>query len=214
MFSDFAVKAIINDWNEQYFGPNPFKQLGECSNQIELTFKPDVLLESPSSQLKMVAQLCEKGTAIIHALPNTIVFGVDPAVSSKDLYTIDILTYATVSQGFSPIDDKCLGLIGKKKGTVGHALVKFRSGGSMLLSAGHWIELSKIDVSLESLENVAANLYGNEYKEEIDILITPPPPGGHNIDFFKGSLSPPSQKIKLVPSKNSNNLLNYEFLNI
>lgn len=172
MFSDFAVKAIIKDWNVEFFGPNPFIQLGVCSNQIELTFKPEDLLESPSSQLKMVSQLCEKGTAVIHALGGTIVFGVDRTKAVNDLFDVKVLTVATISQGFSSGDKSFFTNIGDKKGTIGHALVKYKSGGSMLLSAGHWVELSKIDVSLESLEIVANTIYKDnvEYKKEIQSM--------------------------------------------
>ena len=28
MFSDFSLKALINEWSERELGPNPFKKVG------------------------------------------------------------------------------------------------------------------------------------------------------------------------------------------
>jgi len=42
-----------------------------------------------------------------------------------------------------------------KKGTIGHVMVTYKSGGIMILSAGHWVELSRLDVNFENLERVA-----------------------------------------------------------
>lgn len=57
-----------------------------------------------------------------------------------------------------------------KKGTVGHALLKYKTGGILLLSAGHWIELSNLNVEINNLEEVAMKNYGsqNEYMQEIN----------------------------------------------
>lgn len=57
MFSDFSLKALINQWNSELLGPNPFVQVGQTSTAIELKFNKDRLLRSPSSQLQAVAQL-------------------------------------------------------------------------------------------------------------------------------------------------------------
>ncbi len=32
MFSDFSLKALINQWDESKLGPNPFKKVGETSS--------------------------------------------------------------------------------------------------------------------------------------------------------------------------------------
>jgi len=40
MCSDFAVKSLIADWNKKVLGPNPFVNLGECSDKMGLAFKP------------------------------------------------------------------------------------------------------------------------------------------------------------------------------
>ena len=95
MCSDFAVKALINDWSEKELGPNPFIKLGECNDYLELFFLPKTLQESPSKQLQMVGQLCETGKATIHALGGTVVFGVKKAKDYNEKYSLSILTIAT-----------------------------------------------------------------------------------------------------------------------
>lgn len=41
--------------------------------------------------------------------------------------------------------------IGDYKGAAGHVLLKYKSGGHLLTSMGHWIELMKIDTSEKKL---------------------------------------------------------------
>lgn len=57
MFSDFSLKALIKEWDENVLGPNPFEKVGETSTPIKLKFDKQTLLDSPSSQLQAVAQL-------------------------------------------------------------------------------------------------------------------------------------------------------------
>jgi hypothetical protein len=38
MFSDFSLKALINEWDSHKLGPNPFKKVGETSAAFELKF--------------------------------------------------------------------------------------------------------------------------------------------------------------------------------
>jgi len=46
--------------------------------------------------------------------------------------------------------------IGETTGTVGHAILKYKSGGLLLASAGHWIELKNMGkVSDQKIEEVA-----------------------------------------------------------
>lgn len=42
------------------------------------------------------------------------------------------------------------------KGLAGHVLLTYKSGGCLLVSMGHWIELMKIDTSEKVLFEVAA----------------------------------------------------------
>ena len=51
-------------------------------------------------------------------------------------------------------------LIGDNKGAAGHVMLHYATGGKLLVSAGHWIELARLDVSAESLLRVAESNYG------------------------------------------------------
>jgi hypothetical protein len=169
MFSDFALKSLIRDWDTNLLGLNPFKQIGVCSSFINLKFKPNVLKECPSSQLKMVGQLCEKGEASLHALSSTIVFTVDNSKIDASRYQLQILTIVTETNGCEIAKKDNLHEIDDKKGTVGHAMIKFNNGGVMIVSAGHWIELSKLDVNVVHLEKAAEMLGGNYSQQVMDI---------------------------------------------
>ena len=57
MFSDFSLKALINQWNSEILGPNPFAKVDDTNTDILLKFDKDRLLQSPSSQLQAVANL-------------------------------------------------------------------------------------------------------------------------------------------------------------
>jgi hypothetical protein len=59
MFSDFSLKALINEWDGRVLGPNPFKKVGETSTTIRMKFDREKLLNCPSTQLQTVARLSE-----------------------------------------------------------------------------------------------------------------------------------------------------------
>ena len=52
---------------------------------------------------------------------------------------------------------------GERRGIAGHVLLRYPSGGRLLASCPHWIELSKLDVSAEQLLVVATQRYGAAY---------------------------------------------------
>ena len=54
-----------------------------------------MLSESPSKQLQMVAELCPNGTTTIHALGDTIVFGLDNRKADNPIYDLQVLTIVT-----------------------------------------------------------------------------------------------------------------------
>lgn len=56
--------------------------------------------------------------------------------------------------------------MGGHRGLAGHVLLTYPSGGRLLASAGHWMELSNIDVSEDSLVQVAAS-YGAAFQDEV-----------------------------------------------
>jgi len=170
MFSDFALKALLNDWSVQHLGPRPFAKIGEFTTSFDLKFDPATLKKCASAQLTKVGELCENGEATLHALSGTLAFGVDHQIRRTDLYTVEVLTVATRlgSLDIGKVPDRNISKIGDHKGLVGHAIVHYATGGKMLLSAGHWIELSRLDVSAETLIKVAETNYGASFKEEIE----------------------------------------------
>ena len=169
MFSDFAMKSLIIDWDENLLGSNPFVRLGDCTSRIKLKFNPEVLKDCPSSQLKMVGQLCDNGVANLHALASTIVFGIDFTKVDAARFQLKVLTIATESIGFKTNDQSKFCEIGDEKGTVGHAMIKFNNGGILFVSAGHWIELNNFDVNVTNLEKEAEK-FGGGFSEMINSI--------------------------------------------
>ena len=165
MFSDFAVEALINDWDSHILqASNPFVTLGQCDSSLELSFIPGVLKECESIQLQLVGQLNEKGSMNIHCLSNTIVFGLkNPEILNLPEYDINLLTVCTKFDGHElNVFKNCE--IGSKKGSIGHVMLKFKNGGNMLLSSGHWIEMTKFEVDVDNLEKVAED-FGGQYMD-------------------------------------------------
>jgi hypothetical protein len=168
MFSDFAMKALIHDWNETTLGPKPFINAGVFSNDFDLKFKPATLKESPSVQLQKVGELCDSGNACVHAMSSTIVFTIDWNKADTNKYKLEVLTVATRLDGFdlNSMQNKCT--IDEHKGAAGHVVIRYPSGGTILCSCGHWIELSKLDVNTTSLLSVAENRYGASFRSNIE----------------------------------------------
>ena len=52
--------------------------------------------------------------------------------------------------------------IGEKVGPAGHVLLTYKSGGRLLTSMGHWVELMKIDTSEKKLFELAQEEFGAE----------------------------------------------------
>ena len=52
--------------------------------------------------------------------------------------------------------------IGEKEGTAGHVLLSYKSGGKLITSMGHWVELMRIDTSEKKLFDLAEFEYGKE----------------------------------------------------
>ena len=44
--------------------------------------------------------------------------------------------------------------LGMMKGCAGHVLLTYPSGGNLVASAGHWIELSRLDTSVVMVANI------------------------------------------------------------
>ena len=92
MFSDFSLKALINQWDSEYLGPNPFKKVSQTSNQFTLSFNRDDLKECPSAQLQLVGEMAEEGKCNVSAMGGTIVYSVNQKRKETDLYRLQVLT--------------------------------------------------------------------------------------------------------------------------
>lgn len=167
MFSDFSLKALIADWDPAVLGgPNPFVKFGEFGGSMELRFDPETLQsdQCPSAQLQTLGKLCaESGSGTVHALGSTIAYTIDPAIIAKSnlAYSIEVLTVAAELSGLAiPRDRLCYA--GRHAGAAGHVVLRYQSGGILLASSAHWIELSKLGVSEEALIRVTTECYGDE----------------------------------------------------
>ena len=57
MFSDFSLKALVEQWKPKILGPLPFKKVNEYTGNVVLKFDPETLKNSPSAQLQLVGTL-------------------------------------------------------------------------------------------------------------------------------------------------------------
>jgi len=155
MFSDFAMKGLIGTWDEALLGPCPFLNMSSCSGMINLKFEPQKLKDGPSSQLEMIGNLCETGECSINTLSGTIVIGVNHEKSNNNgFYELEVMTIVT-NIVVGQVHDSHLVSIGDSKGTVGHAILRYKSGGLLVASAGHWIELKNLgNVSEQKIQEI------------------------------------------------------------
>jgi hypothetical protein len=173
MCSDFSLKALIAQWGSNTkLGPNPFVQLGTFGSSFTLHFDPKTLSECPSSQLQKVGDLMkENGSANVHAMSSTIVYSLDKAIADNSHYKYQVLTVASQCSGFDvkKVTDKYTHSANKQKGVCGHVLLEYPTGGRLLTSCGHWIELLKLDVNEKQLLEVAEREYGTAYVQDLQV---------------------------------------------
>jgi hypothetical protein len=162
MYSDFALKALIQEWDTSALGPNPFKNCGEFGGNFTIRFISSELAQCPSAQLQRVAELCEEGTVQVHAMGSTIIFSVDNAKTDTSRYQLKVLTVANIPERHS---SDCR--VGDYTGFAGHVLLTYPKGGKLLVSCGHWIELSRVGVSEQKLYEVAEREMGTAYVEQM-----------------------------------------------
>jgi hypothetical protein len=134
MFGDFSLKGLIHDWNEELLGPNPFLNCGNTSQTMKLKFDPEILINCCNAQLQNVGRMCESGEAFVNVMGGTIVFNISPEKTDTDRYSTEVLTRCVNS----PYGESC-----------GHVMLTYPSGGRILVSAGHWIELSQLSGATE-----------------------------------------------------------------
>ena len=113
----------------------------------------------------MVGELCTKdGKAVVSALSDTILYTLNPRRPPTDLYQLKVLTVVTEWTGTAMAEAmKCeiqQGPGAVKRGAAGHVALSYPSGGQLITSMGHWIELTRINTSIESIMQVAARNFG------------------------------------------------------
>jgi len=172
MFSDFSLKALISNWDEQKLGPNPFLQVGVVNTHFQLRFNCAKLAACPSAQLQKLSELAADGKAEVRAMSNTIAFSVDSAKADCSDYTCEVLTVMTKADGqlVSTPQPHTDCQVDAHRGLAGHALVSYPSGGRILASAGHWMELSQLDVSESQVMQCAA-FYGAAFEREVQSAV-------------------------------------------
>merc|ERR1712054_469641 len=167
MFSDFSLKALIHDWKEDLLGPHAFLKVGEFSSNFKLAFDVATISACPSAQLQKLGELASDGKASLHAMGGTIAFTVNWQKADCSAYECKVLTAMTQFDGNDVQPAPGQGCeAGGKRGYGGHIMLTYPSGGRLLASAGHWMELSRLDVTEENLYQAAAS-YGAAFQAEI-----------------------------------------------
>ena len=91
-------------------------------------------------------------------MPGTIIYGLNPDVKSE-AYDLQLLT---IAKDLKLSNEKYLAKIDENIGAIGHTLLKYKTGGMLITSMSHWIELMKIDTSEEKLFEIAEREYGEK----------------------------------------------------
>jgi hypothetical protein len=164
MFSDFSLKALLAEWSEDQLGPNPFMKLQthSCSHQFVLDFLPSELQdEEVPQQLQVVGELCSgQGRAVVAAMGNTIVYTLNPHRVATQRYEVKVLTVVSDIAGCPDVPEAVKCSVGsgsdEKRGAAGHVTLTYESGGQLVTSMGHWIELTRLNTSEEAVMEVAA----------------------------------------------------------
>lgn len=190
MFADFSLKSLIADWNSGILGPNPFQEVGTCKGKMVLAFDSNQLLDSDScAQLQALGRINKAGvhTAELECMSNTFVFTLKDedryaARSSSDpppKYDLEVLSIAcSFEQSRFPnaFDDYRLLKKGNHVGYAGHVMLTYRnSGGRILVSGGHWIELTHIDVDEEYTVNAIQQQFGTEFAKQLKVDLASSP---------------------------------------
>jgi len=168
MCSDFSLKSLIHEWSTEFLGPNPFKIVGECNRQFVLEFIPQELQnEEVPQQLQMLGELCaSEGKAVLRAMSSTIAYSIKRDREATELYDLKVLTVVSSDESgcaenldhFSRSEVGAGALV--RTGSAGHVTLTYRSGGQLVVSNGHWIELTNINTSLDAVIQCAQKNYG------------------------------------------------------
>mmetsp|Transcript_81121 Transcript_81121/g.160770 ORF Transcript_81121/g.160770 Transcript_81121/m.160770 type:complete len:467 (-) Transcript_81121:209-1609(-) len=174
MFSDFSLKALLAEWSEDQLGPNPFMQLQthKCNHKFVLDFLPSELRsEEVPQQLQVVGELCsDRGRAAVAAMGDTIVYTLNPRRVATQRYEVKVLTVASEIVGCPDIPEAVKCSVGsssdEKRGAAGHVTLTYESGGQLITSMGHWIELTRLDTSERAVMEVAGRSFGMQKQME------------------------------------------------
>jgi len=162
MFTHFSIMALVNCWDPNYLGTAPFVSIGTGNGNLLLKFDPNTLLECPSSQLQRVAQLCDGRCDV----SGYTCYSVNQNImGTHQDYNLEILTYITNEVGAINHHSMSDNLKCKFNGETAvpcHTLLKYPSGGVLLASNGHWLDISNLDVSVEKMLKIAEQTYGVE----------------------------------------------------
>lgn len=178
--ADFSVKALAKQWCERRLGPNPFVKIGEFGGRMELRFDPVTLAQCPSSQLQMVGEMCAEGRAELSAMPMTMAFAIDSRRAATEVYTLTVLSTVVAMDGLdlATLPEHLTCRVGGQPGACGHVLLEYPSGGKLLASAGHWIDLAYLGgVSEERLLQVVAATQSRARQAEISSVLMSSAPG-------------------------------------
>jgi hypothetical protein len=83
------------------------------------------------------------------------------------VYQLQVLTVAEAPAGYQGATVE----VGQYNGTAGHVLLKYRSGGMMLVSATHWMELTDVNANEADVAQVLLQRQGEfaaaQFQEEL-----------------------------------------------
>jgi len=161
MFTHFSIMSLVNSWDSTLLGTAPFVSIGNGSGNLVLHFSPAVINACPSAQLQRVGELCEKGTCSVNGYT---CYSVDQSkIGIHQDYTIEVLTVITNQVGTinSSLDNNVKWSIDGHSGIPCHTILRYPSGGILLASNAHWLDLSNLDVSAEKMLQLAEQTYSS-----------------------------------------------------
>lgn len=180
LFSDFSLKALINSWNEEMFGLNPFIRYDDFKKgEIKISFEKEKFKNSNLKQLQVISELVstkeEIGNISVKVLEETISFGFKEELLNTESYNIEILS--NIKNELEEIKETQEFKRRKiNKSSIGQAIINFKKKdeqnnieeyGKILVSNSHFCELSEINYNKDSLMSSIKSNLGQEYYDNI-----------------------------------------------
>ena len=183
--ADFSLKALINSWDVELFGPNPMTRCADITEQqIEIEFEKDKFTSSGLKQLQVISGLVDsdnnKGEISLHVLDKTISYKLNR--ENDDKYEINILSIVKKEEKkYDSLDLNNNEHILKKRtlsnndyvvtkkeenilnNFIGQAIINFKEGGKIFASNGHFSELCNINCSKKTLLKSIEQILGKDY---------------------------------------------------